>query len=68
MRRREFIAGLGSAAAWPVVALGQQSAVPDIGWLSSRNGETDGARSSVTRVHWGSRSPRFRDRGGQMQK
>jgi putative tryptophan/tyrosine transport system substrate-binding protein len=24
MRRREFIAGLGSTAAWPVVARGQQ--------------------------------------------
>jgi putative tryptophan/tyrosine transport system substrate-binding protein len=35
MRRREFIAGLGSAAAWPVVAGAQQPPVPIIGFLSS---------------------------------
>src|SRR5262245_21914619 len=34
MKRRAFIAGLGGAAAWPLVAWGQQ-AVPIIGWLSA---------------------------------
>src|SRR6516225_9210884 len=40
IQRREFIAGLGSAAAWPVVARAQQVALPVVGFVSAGTEDT----------------------------
>jgi putative tryptophan/tyrosine transport system substrate-binding protein len=51
MRRREFIAGLGGAAAWPLAARAQRTAIPVIGYLDPTS--LDAAGALVTAFHQG---------------
>jgi putative ABC transport system substrate-binding protein len=49
VRRRKFLTGLGGAAAWPVVARGQQRAIPVIGMLGIGTPQSDAYRLTAFR-------------------
>jgi putative tryptophan/tyrosine transport system substrate-binding protein len=51
MRRREFIAALGGASAWPLVTRAQQAALPVIGFLGV--GTSDGSASLLSGIRKG---------------
>jgi putative ABC transport system substrate-binding protein len=51
MRRREFIAGLGSVAAWPVGGRAQQPRMPVVGYLYP--GSADSSIRNLTAFHQG---------------
>ena len=56
MRRREFIALVGGAAAWPLAARAQQAATPVIGYLNLASPESD-ASSRLTGLRRGLNKP-----------
>ena len=51
MRRREFIAGLGSATVWPLTARAQQLALPVVGFVHT--GSADAAADYVAAIRKG---------------
>ena len=55
MKRREFIAGLGGAAVWPVTALTQQPTMPVIGFVHAGSA-ADASADRVRAFHKGLRA------------
>jgi putative tryptophan/tyrosine transport system substrate-binding protein len=53
MRRREFIAGLGSAVAWPLRARAQHRVMPALGYLSANSRDRPDTRMHLAAFHKG---------------
>jgi len=53
VKRRTFIAGISSTAAWPVVALAQQRGLPVIGFLSAQSADDEVNKIITVPLHQG---------------